>query len=53
MSDENKPTDPNKRSPEQIARVKELQNQLQKELVALLAHPLVPQEFKEVFENKE
>jgi len=38
---------------EQVARVKDLQNKLQKELAALLAHPLVPKEFKEVFEGKE
>lgn len=54
MSDKKKSTiEPVTKTPEQAARVKELQNKLEKELVALLSHPLVPQEFKNVFEGKE
>jgi len=53
MSDQKTPTDSDQKIPEQTVRVKELQNKFQKELTALLAHPLVPQEFKEVFEGKE
>ncbi len=37
---------------EQSARVRELRSKVEKELLALLAHPLVPQEFKDVFEGK-
>jgi hypothetical protein len=40
------------RTPEQTARLKELQNKIEMELAALLAHPLVPKEFKKVFEGK-
>jgi hypothetical protein len=53
MSDKKKSIEPVIETPEQTARVQELQNKLEKELVALLSHPLVPQEFKKVFEGKE
>ncbi len=53
MSEENTSTLPEAKTPEHIARVRDLQNKLQKELAALLAHPLVPREFKKVFEEKE
>jgi hypothetical protein len=33
-------------------KITELQAKLEKELAALLAHPLVPEEFKKVFENQ-
>ena len=34
-------------------KIIELQAKLEKELTALLAHPLVPEEFRQVFEGKE
>lgn len=54
MADErgsNKNTEISKQ--DENARVLELKAALQKELTALLAHPLIPKEFKAVFEGKE
>jgi hypothetical protein len=41
------------REQDERARILELKAAVQKELTALLAHPLVPNEFKKVFEGKE
>jgi len=58
MSENNKSTFPETKIREQISQnknetLRDLQNKLEKELSALLAHPLVPKEFKDVFEGKE
>ena len=37
---------------EKALRIEELKSKLKKELLALLSHPLVPKEFKEVFEKE-
>ena len=38
---------------EQHSTIQELKSRLDKELSALLAHPLIPQDFKAIFEERE